>query len=119
VPSSDPIQRFNDIVENIDRIERFTAGMDLRAFAAAEQTVFAVKYALLAISEASVKLDTLATELCPEIPWRDIRGLGNRLRHDYANIDLVRIWLLLERDLLPLKTACCRALQRLESGGAA
>jgi uncharacterized protein with HEPN domain len=119
VPSSDPIQRFSDIIENIDRIERFTAGMDLQAFAVAEQTVFAVKYALLAISEAAAKLDTLATDLCAEIPWRDIRGLGNRLRYDYANIDLVRIWLLLERDLPPLKTACCRALQRLESGGEA
>jgi uncharacterized protein with HEPN domain len=118
VPSSDPIQRFSDIIENIDRIERFTAGMDLQAFAVAEQTV-CCQIRLLAISEAAAKLDTLATDLCAEIPWRDIRGLGNRLRHDYANIDLVRIWLLLERDLPPLKTACCRALQRLESGGEA
>jgi hypothetical protein len=36
VPSSDPIQRFNDIIENIERIERMTAGLDLKGFAAQE-----------------------------------------------------------------------------------
>jgi len=67
VPSSDPIQRFSDIVENIERIERFTAGMNLQAFAAAEQTILAAKYALLTISEAATKLGDIANQLCPEI----------------------------------------------------
>jgi len=32
VPSRDPTQRFEDILENIAPIEEFTAGMDLTAF---------------------------------------------------------------------------------------
>ena len=88
--------------------------MDLQAFAGSEQTILAVKYALLIISEAAAKLGDVAAELCPDISWRDIRGLGNRLRHDYSSIDVVRIWLLLERDLSPLRTACRTALQILE-----
>ena len=114
MPSSDPVQRFSDIIENIERIERFTAGMDLKGFAANDEKVLAVKYALLTISEAAAKLGDLAADLCPDIPWREIRGLGNRLRHDYESIDVVRIWLLLERDLPPLKTACGNALRTLE-----
>ena|ERR1019366_8193451 len=110
VPSSDPVQRFIDIIENIERIGRFTASMDLGGFAANEQTTLAVKYSLLVISEAAVKLGTLAADLCPDIAWREIRGLGNRLRHHYDSIDIVRIWLLLERDLPPLKAACLEAL---------
>lgn len=117
MPSSDPVQRFSDIIENIERIERFTAGMDLQAFAANDEKVLAVKYALLTISEAAAKLGNLAADLCPEIPWREIRGLGNRLRHDYESIDVVRIWLLLERDLPPLKIACGNALHVLEGNG--
>jgi uncharacterized protein with HEPN domain len=117
VPSSDPKQRFCDIIETIERIGRFTAGMDLPGFAGNEQTVLAIKYSLLIISEAATKLDDIAVTLCPDIPWREIRGLGNRLRHEYDNIDVVRIWLLLERDLPPLKTACQRALQVLEENG--
>jgi uncharacterized protein with HEPN domain len=87
--------------------------MDLQAFAAAEQTILAAKYALLTISEAATELGNLAAELCPEIAWREIRGLGNRLRH-YANVDVVRIWLLIERDLPPLRTACSGALEILK-----
>lgn len=115
MPSSDPVQRFADIIENVSRIERFISGMDLRSFAEAEQTVLAVKYTLLIISEAAIKLGDLASELCPGIPWREVRGLGNRLRHDYADIDVVRIWLLLERDLPPLKSACEAALRILQN----
>jgi len=119
VPSSDPVQRFSDIIENIEAIERFTAGMDLRGFAEADQTIRAAKYSLLVISEAATKLGGLAADLCPSIPWREIRGLGNRLRHDYQSVDVVRIWLLIERDLPPLKAACRDALRRLEDGGGA
>jgi uncharacterized protein with HEPN domain len=111
VPSSDPAQRFGDIIENI---ERFTAGMDLQASAANEQAGLAVRYPLLIISEAAAKLGDLAAELRPEISWQEIRALGNRSRHDYANIDVVRVWLLLKRDLPPLKTARESALQALE-----
>jgi uncharacterized protein with HEPN domain len=32
VPSSDPILRFEDILDNILLIEQFTAGMDMEAF---------------------------------------------------------------------------------------
>jgi uncharacterized protein with HEPN domain len=37
VPSEKPLLRLEDILENIDRIERFTAGMDFAAFSANEQ----------------------------------------------------------------------------------
>lgn len=114
LPSSDPVQRFSDIIQNIEAIERDTAGMGLQAFAMADQTIRAVKYSLLIVSEAAVKLGDLAGDLCPAIPWRDIRGLGNRLRHDYESIDVVRIWLLIERDLPPLKAACRDVLRGLE-----
>jgi len=113
VPSSDPIQRFTDIIENIDRIEQFTQGLNAATFAANDQVTFAVKYALMVISEATTKLGDTAPGLRPDIPWREIRGLGNRLRHEYDTVDLARIWLLIERDLPPLKAACRDALQVL------
>ena len=65
------------------------------------------------ISEATAKLGDIAADLRPDIPWREIRGLGNRLRHEYDIVDLARIWLLIERDLPPLKAACPDALQIL------
>ena len=65
MPSSDPVQRFGDIIGNIEAIARFTAEMDLRGFAMADQTIRAAKYSLLVISEAATKLGDLAADLCP------------------------------------------------------
>jgi uncharacterized protein with HEPN domain len=85
----------------------------LKPFARTSKPLFAVQHALLIISEAAAKLGTLATALCPTVPWRDIRGLGNRLRHEYSTVDVVRLWTTIERDLVPLKAAAQAALQEL------
>ena len=120
MPSSDPAQRFADILDNILRIERFTTGLNFHTFSANEETLYAVKHALLIISEAAAKLGELAAELCPGVDWRDVRGLGNRLRHEYDNIDLIRLWRIGERDLPILKAAVApslEALRRKENSG--
>ena len=36
MPSSDPVRRFRDIVENVDRIEGYPDGYDLARFAQKE-----------------------------------------------------------------------------------
>jgi uncharacterized protein with HEPN domain len=65
------------------------------------------------ISEAASKLGPQAEELCPEIPWPQLRGVGNRLRHEYDRISGPRIWLMVERDLAPLKRVVRIALSHL------
>ena len=67
MPSDDAIQRFEDILANITRIEAFTNGLNAQTFSETDETIYSVKYALLIISEAAQKLDTVATELCPGI----------------------------------------------------
>ena len=118
MPSSDPVQRFEDILENIARIEEFTAGMDLLTFSQNTQALYAVKHALLVISEAAKKLGDVGSELAPEIPWRKVQGLGNHLRHEYDRIDVARIWFVVEKELAPLKAAVERALKELDGGAA-
>jgi uncharacterized protein with HEPN domain len=57
----------------------------------------------------------VAEELCPDIPWSQLRGIGNFLRHEYDRIERDRLWITVERDLAPLKTAVEAALQILRS----
>jgi uncharacterized protein with HEPN domain len=77
VPSSDPVQRLEDILENIIRIEKYTADMDCTSFLEDHKTYDAVERCLERISEAATKLAGAAEVMCPGIPWFAIRSLGN------------------------------------------
>ena len=101
-------------LDNIAAIQRYAAGMSFSEFELDRKTRDAVERCLERISEAAAKLGDLAPTLMPEQPWPKIRGLGNQLRHEYDRIDVVRLWLLIEGDLPPLKTAAQAALEGLQ-----
>lgn len=118
MPSKDPIQRFEDILENILLIEEFTAGMDSVAFENDLKTSNAVERCLERISEAAKKLGGIAEEICPSVPWPKLRAIGNVLRHEYDKIDIGRVWLTIEADLPTLKKAVQSALKQLQGNAA-
>lgn len=113
MPFDDPIDPFSDILEHISEIESFLKGMGPADLQDDRRTLFACQYALLVISEAAKRLGPKAEELCPGFPWRDIRGIGNRLRHAYDMLDFALIWKVYQDDLPPLKAAVSYALARL------
>jgi len=73
-------------------IVRFVRDMDLDAFREDPKTVAAVERKLLLISEAAVRLGDDAEHLRPGLPWRNIRGIGNWLRHRYDRVDVETLW---------------------------
>jgi uncharacterized protein with HEPN domain len=72
--------------------------------------VAAVERKLQIIGEAAIRLGDEAERRCPDMPWRDVRGIGNQLRHAYERIDLNTIWSAVTDDLPPLKAAVQRAV---------
>jgi uncharacterized protein with HEPN domain len=108
---SPPPQRwFSDIIDAIAMIEQFTSGMDFEAFRSNPMAVAAVERKLQIISETATRLGNEAEQCIPDQPWRDIRGIGNQLRHAYERIDLNTIWNAVTDDLPPLKAAVLRIL---------
>ena len=110
MPFSDEDNSLRDIADAIGMIESFTAAMDFEAFREDPKTVAAVERKLQIISEAAIRLGEGAERRCPGLPWRDIRGIGNWLRHQYERIDLSVIWKTVQTDLPPLKASVVRAL---------
>jgi uncharacterized protein with HEPN domain len=110
LPFRDPPSSLRDIYEAIESIERFVEGMDFPSFQADEKTSAAVERKLLVLSEAAHRLGDAAEHLCPGIPWNNIRGIGNWLRHQYDGVDPSVIWQTIEQDMPPLKAAVSNAL---------
>lgn len=78
MPSKDPIQRFEDILENILLIEEFTRGMDLRGFLEDLKTRNATERCMER-ERLHESWGDLAEELCPTVPWANVRALGKLL----------------------------------------
>ena len=112
-----PQRWFRDIADAIGMVEEFTAGMDFEAFRSSPMAVAAVERKLQIISEAAIRLGDQAERQCPGQPWRDIRGIGNQLRHAYERVDLRTVWSTITGDLPPLKAAVLRALMPPPASG--
>ena len=113
MPFREPSLSLRDIADAIAAIRQFTLGMDAGRFRADVKTVAAVERKLLVISEAATRLGDQGETLCPGLPWRDIRGIGNWLRHQYDHVDVDSIWRTVTDDLPPLESAVMQALQNL------
>jgi uncharacterized protein with HEPN domain len=111
LPFEDAQSQLRDIRESIRLIEEFVSGIDLEAFRADSKTRAAVERKMLIISEAAIRLKDVAEVLCPGVPWREIRGIGNWLRHQYDRVDVETIWNTIQDDLPPLKAAVDKALE--------
>jgi uncharacterized protein with HEPN domain len=113
LPFRDPAACLNDILDSIDLIESFITGMNLESFPADAKTVAAVERKPLSISEAAVRLGDEAEKLRPGMRWRDIRGIGNWLHHQYDRVDVEIVWNTVTEQLPPLKTSVTAALKKL------
>jgi uncharacterized protein with HEPN domain len=77
VPSRhDPAASLADILENLERIEGYVAGLDREAFGGDTLRRDAVERCLERIREAAVRLGEKAAELAPSQPWGDISGVA-------------------------------------------
>src|SRR5262245_11589623 len=99
VPSKNPAQRLLDIIENLNAIEEFTAGIDVTTFRRDRRTVYAVIRALEIISEASRRLPDNFFKRHPEIDWTAVAAAGNVYRHEYDLVDETLIWHTIINDL--------------------
>lgn len=111
MPFREPALSLRDILDAIDMIGQFVQGMDLNAFREDPKAVAAVERKLLLVSEAATRLGQDAERLCPGLPWHNIRGIGNWLRHRYDRVDVETVWNTVVDDLPSLRTAVLRALQ--------
>lgn len=104
--------RLGDMVEAAERALGYVQGLTYEQFAADRRTVDAVGYAVVVIGEAASALKDAGPAFAPEIPWADIRGMRNRVTHEYFGVDVKVLWQTAREDLPSLLVALRSALAR-------
>ena len=103
-----------DILESLERIEEFTKGFTLTRFSADEKTQLAVIKSLEIIGEAVQKIPLNVRKKNPDIPWRQISGMRNKLVHEYFGINIKVVWKTIVEDIPPLKPLLDKILVNLK-----
>ena len=93
------------MLEAIEGIEAASRGKTIDDYHADWLLRHGIQRGIEIISEAARRVppELLATR--PEIPWAQITGIGNVLRHEYHSISDPVIWNVVQKHLPALKTA--------------
>jgi uncharacterized protein with HEPN domain len=73
--------------------------MSAQSFLEDPKTRDAVVMHFIIIGEASSRLPEDFKMSYPQIPWNEMRGLRNRIAHDYFGIDYEIVWDIIQENL--------------------
>ena len=99
-----------DILDSIEKIESFNEGFEFEDFLADDKTIYAVILALEIIGEAMKDLPDSLKLKHPEVPWREISGLRDKMVYGDFGLDLEAIWNIAVEYVSSLKPLIVRIL---------
>lgn len=105
-----------DILNAIAGVEAAVKGKSFEDFTQDWLIRHGVQRGIEIISEASRRLPDDLIVNYPEIPWKEIRGVGNVLRHEYHSISDRVIWNVVQQHLPPLRSCVEKMLETLDQG---
>lgn len=89
----------DDYLEHIEEAAKlatsYVKDMDKSGFLSDKRTQQAVIYNIMIIGEAAAQIIDGYPDfvvLTPEIPWREMRGIRNRMAHGYFTLNMEIIW---------------------------
>lgn len=82
----------NDILIHIDLAEEFVKGITFDEFRGDDKTILALTRALEIIGEATKQIPLPIREQYPDVVWKDIIGMRDKIAHVYFGIDLDIVW---------------------------
>lgn len=103
-----------DILAAIDAIEKFTEGMEFNELPEDDKTSSAVIRKLEVIGEAVRNIPEQIQKKYPEIPWKLMAGMRDRLIHGYFGIDYKLVWDTIKSDLPVVKTFLKKVLKDID-----
>jgi uncharacterized protein with HEPN domain len=88
-----------DILIAAKRAKEFAADLTWEEFQKSSLHQHAIMKTLEIIGEAANKISQNVKDAHPEIPWKEIVGMRNRLIHEYFSLDIEKIWDTVQNDI--------------------
>lgn len=92
-----------DILDAMEKAEILLEDVSYNHFEEDFRINFAVVRALEIIGEATKRLPMEVREAYPEIPWRGMAGMRDRIIHGYDKVELHIVWDVVKDDIPELK----------------
>ncbi|HPC90511.1 MAG TPA: DUF86 domain-containing protein [Methanothrix sp.] len=85
-------QYVEDIAKYMNYALQFVEDMDFEKFASDPKTVIAVTKCIEVVGEAAKHIPDALRIKYPDIPWREMAGMRDRLVHGYFTVELEIVW---------------------------
>ena len=95
----EPVEFLSDIFESANRIRDYIADMTYEDFLGDLKTRDAVLRNLEVIGEASKYVDDEYRAQYPEIPWKEMAGMRDKLIHQYFGVNFEIVWAIIKDEL--------------------
>jgi len=103
-----------DIQDSIRKIEKYARGSDFEKFSRDEQKIDAVVRNLSIIGEAVRNIPKEIKAKNPEVAWNEIKGMRNKVIHEYFGIDDEILWKTIQDDLPIFKKQITKLLKSVK-----
>jgi uncharacterized protein with HEPN domain len=99
----------------MEAAENFVSDCTLEDFIEDIKTQYAVIRALEIIGEAAKNIPDDVRQKYPDVPWKDLAGIRDKLIHAYFGVDLEVVWLSIKEGIPEAKPVIESLLIELES----
>lgn len=107
----DDLTRVRHILDAANDILDFTTGQSRSDLDTDRKLNLALVRLLEIIGEAANGISNEFQEMHPDIPWRQMSGMRNRLIHGYFDVNLDTVWVTVTQDIQPLVVALNKTIQ--------
>ena len=102
------------IVGYVNDISQYIKGLDYDSFLQDKKTISACAFSVLQIGELAKELTEDLQNANSDIPWRSIKGMRNKIVHDYEKVDFAVLWGTIETSLPELKGQLTELLENMQ-----
>jgi len=110
-----PVLYLSDILESLNLIEQFVEGMKLEDFKKDIKTSDAVIKRFENIGEATKQIPEEIKARYPEIPWKEMAGMRDKLVHFYFGVKHELVWTAIKSRIPAIKPLIKKMLDELQN----